>query len=65
MCEDVEPGFVTMTDSVYEIGTAAQLNWFAHYVNLGTVNAKAKLTDDIDYTEYTTVKSMIEKRVRA
>lgn len=61
VCEDVEPGFVTMTDSVYEIGTAAQLNWFAHYVNLGTVNAKAKLTDDIDYTEYTTVKSMIGK----
>lgn len=61
VCEDVEPGFVTMTDSVYEIGTAAQLNWFANYVNLGTVNAKAKLTDNIDYTEYTTVKSMIGK----
>ena len=30
-------------------------------MNLGTVNAKAKMTDDIDYTVYTTVKSMIGK----
>ena len=37
-------------DGFFEIGTAAQLKWFAVYVNTKDVAANAKLTADIDMT---------------
>lgn len=44
---------------VYQIGTAEDLAAFAELVNGGETDADAVLTADIDYTAYTTEKSMI------
>ena len=39
------------SDGFYEIGNAAQLKWFAAYVNQVDVTANAILVDDIDMTD--------------
>lgn len=53
-CDSVDYAWLTPTDSVYEIADAKQLNWLAHYVNkLTGEKVYARLTADIDFTEYT------------
>ena len=39
-------------DDVYQIGTAAELAWFAQQVNGGSTSINAKLTADIELTGY-------------
>ena len=41
------------SEDYYEIGTSAQLKWFAAFVNAGNPAAKGKLTADIDLTGVT------------
>ena len=42
----------TMTDSVYHIGTASELEWFSEAIGEGTIalDSKAELTADLDFT---------------
>lgn len=42
----------TAVDGVYQIGTGAELAWFAATVNSGTYNAKGVLTADIDLGDF-------------
>ena len=42
----------TAIESVYQIGTGAELAWFANHVNGGDYKAKAVLTADIDLGDY-------------
>lgn len=53
-CGTADMNFVPSSDGVFQIATAAQLNWFAKYAN-GLTGGKvdAALTTDIDFTEYT------------
>ena len=43
----------TAVESVYQIGTGAELAWFANEVNGGQYTMKAELTADIDLGDYT------------
>lgn len=42
----------TLTDGVYQIGTGAELAWFANQVNSGSSSIRAVLTADIDLAYY-------------
>ncbi|MBQ8046421.1 MAG: hypothetical protein IJ196_00645 [Prevotella sp.] len=66
VCGNVNPDYVTLADGFYQIGNAKELNWFAALVNKGDNTAKAKLTADIDFSEYTAQDVMIgtEKRFK-
>lgn len=58
-------GFVDMNylalgaDGFYSIANAKELNWFAHVVNGGENTVKARLTADIDFSDYTLENVMI------
>ncbi len=51
----VNPGHREMVDGAYELADGKDLNWFITLVNQGQTNANARLTADIDYTEFTTL----------
>ncbi|MBR6141958.1 MAG: hypothetical protein IKQ37_09410 [Bacteroidaceae bacterium] len=58
VCGALKENYMTAdADGFFEIGTAAQLKWFAAYVNQKDVAANAKLTADIDLTgvEWTSI----------
>jgi len=40
-------------DGFYLLGSVADVEWFANFIEAGNTTAKAKLTADIDYTEQT------------
>ena len=46
-------------DAVYEITTAAELFWFAEYVNAGNASACAKLMNDITVNENVIVSGVL------
>ena len=53
-CGTADLNFVPRNDSVFQIATAEQLNWFAKYVNsLAGEKTYAELTADIDFTAFT------------
>lgn len=52
-CGTVDGTYMASTDGYYEISNAEQLNWFARYVSAGHVRVNAKLTADIDFSQYT------------
>ena len=52
VCGTLDQNYLTAnSDGFYLIGNANDLRWFADLVK-GNQNVKAKLTDNIDYTEY-------------
>lgn len=51
VCGQLDMNYMTPVDGVFEIGTARQLRWFADYVNAGSFDANAKLTEDIDLSD--------------
>ena len=54
VCNRLEPNFVPLKDSVYEVSNAAQLNWIAQSVNRAESRKfYVRLMDDIDFGEYT------------
>lgn len=54
VCGTLEPGYVPMKDSVYEVSTSSQLNWIAQTVNkLSGKRIYVRLLEDIDFSEYT------------
>ena len=50
-CDDIQPGYATLTDGYYQIGNARQLNWFAVWTARKDATVSARLTADIDMTE--------------
>lgn len=50
-CDQIQPGFATLTDGYYQIGNAKELNWFAVWTNREDASVNAKLTADINMTE--------------
>lgn len=62
VCNMLDSTYLTpAADGVYEISDAKQLRWFAELVNRDGEKHKygARLTDDIDFTEYTQQNVMI------
>ena len=54
VCGDVDREYKALTaDGFYELATAADLNWLAALVNHGTKKVNARLTADIDFSQYT------------
>ena len=58
-CGAINVDFKQLVDGYYELGTAIDLNWFAAMVNAGHKNLNARLTADIDFSEYTKKNVMI------
>ena len=52
VCGKQVEDYMTPVDGWYEIGTPAQLMWWAHYAAKKDLGASAKLTADIDMEEY-------------
>ena len=53
VCDNLIPDYLTAdAEGFYPIGNAVELNWFRLYVKEVNASAKAKLTTNIDYTEY-------------
>ena len=53
VCNSFLPNHLIVdSEGFYGIGNAADLNWFATLVKTTNQSAKAKLTADIDYTDY-------------
>ena len=52
-CHKIKDDYMAPVNGYYEISTPAQLNWFARTVNQGNNKINAKLTADIDFSEYT------------
>ena len=50
-CDQIQPGFATLTDGYYQIGNAKELNWFAVWTDRESASVNAKLTTNIDMTE--------------
>jgi len=50
-CDQIQPGFATLTDGYYQIGNAKELNWFAVWTNREDASVSAKLTADINMAE--------------
>ncbi len=59
VCGAVDTEYLPLTDGSYELASAAHLNWFAALVNQGTKKVNARLTADIDFSEYTKKDVMI------
>lgn len=61
VCGNPDLNYMTPVDSVYEIGTAEQLNWFASLVNHDGTKHKysARITADIDFSEYSSQDVLI------
>lgn len=51
VCGDVQTNYLSPVDGYYEIASAAELNWFAKFVNKGNTEVNARLTSDIDFSE--------------
>lgn len=51
VCGHFNDEYCQLVDGWYEIGTPAQLKWFAYMVNNGKSNINGKLTADIDFSE--------------
>lgn len=58
-CGEVDVDFLQAVDGFYQLGTAVDLNWFAAMVNKGHKKMNARLTADINFTEYTAKSVMI------
>lgn len=58
-CGDVDRNYKQLVDGYYELANAIDLNWFAAMVNHGVKKNNARLTADIDFTEYTKKDIMI------
>ena len=58
-CGEADPDFLPLTDGYYELSNAIQLNWFAQMVNQGHKKMNARLTADIDFSDYTKKDVMI------
>lgn len=54
-CGLINTEFVKPQDGVYPLGNGAELAWFAEMVNSGLNTLNARLTDDIDMAEYSSV----------
>lgn len=53
VCDKLDANYLKADgEGFYSIDTADKLHWFAELVNTVNQSAKAKLTDDIDYTNY-------------
>ncbi len=59
VCGEVDGEYLQPNDGYYELSNAVQLNWFAALVNKGTKKVNARLTADIDFSEYTKKDVMI------
>lgn len=54
VCGHVDKGYATLAeDGFYEIGNVKELNWFAALVNGGDNEVNARLTADLDFSDYT------------
>ena len=58
-CGDVDKNYKQLVDGFYELSSASDLNWFAALVNHGNKKVNARLTADIDFTQYTQKDVMI------
>ena len=54
ICGQSQEDYMTPVDGWYEIGTPAQLMWWARYAAENNLGANAKLTADIDMEDYCT-----------
>ena len=54
-CNEMQPDFLTLEDGYYLISNKYEYNWFMVYVNNGHADANAKLTQDLDLSDYTFV----------
>jgi hypothetical protein len=54
-CKEMNSDFLTPVEGFYEIATKQQYNWFALFVNSGNPQANARLTADLDLSDYTFV----------
>ena len=52
VCDAMQPDFLTVEDGYYLIGTKQQYNWFMVYANSENSAANAKLTQDLDLSDY-------------
>ena len=53
MCGQADPSIAEVVDGYYMLSTPEHVIWFAAKVNGGDVTANAKLTEDIDMSNYT------------
>ena len=51
VCDAIQPDFVTLTDGVYQITNAKELNWLAVWTDREDASVKAVMTQDIDMSE--------------
>jgi hypothetical protein len=58
-CGTPNPDFLQAVDGYYPLGSAVDLNWFASMVNKGYKKLNARLTADIDFSDYTMQNVMI------
>jgi hypothetical protein len=55
-CNELQPDFLAEVDGAYEIATKQHYNWFMTFVNKkGNVRANARLTQNLDLSDYTFV----------
>ena len=59
VCGAVDSDFLPLTDGFYDLSNAIELNWFAALVNSGVKKVNARLTADIDFTEFSKKDVMI------
>lgn len=59
VCGEMQPEYVPCVNDTFEIATAAQLRWFALKVQKGDQTINARLTDDIDFSDYSAQDIMI------
>ncbi|MBQ7987605.1 MAG: hypothetical protein IJ253_03730 [Bacteroidaceae bacterium] len=52
VCGHVIEDYVTAVDGFYPLGTSQELGWFAYKVNSGGTSMNARLTADIDWTDF-------------
>lgn len=65
VCGNVDHDYLkAAADGFFEIATPQQLNWFASLVNKGDNESNARLTADIDFSDYTLNNVMIAHGIR-
>ena len=52
VCGQIQEDFITPVDGWFEISNGAELLWWATYAALGHLDANARLTSDIDMSDY-------------
>ena len=52
VCGELDENFMTPVDGWYEVGTPAQLMWWAHWAAKKDLGASVRLTADIDMADY-------------